>query len=389
MIFIKKSIKNILYLVYFLINIIFFYKKKRITFISYPDASDNSWYLYKYCLRRLSEFELVWLLDDESNDIINKINVEFAKHNNNTLLILKRWSFKGFFAFCRSKYVFHTHGTYFFIKPAFFAPKIVNLWHGMPIKTIGHLDKKQDKYFCYSDYVICTSKYYQNIMAKVFDINIKNVLITGLPRNDILHMGMDLESKKIMHERINISECERYLVWLPTYRVSDNGEIRSDASTKSFLDELDAGFIDKLNALCSRVSCKVIIKLHPMDSVSISDLNREYSNIQIYDSKEWAKLNVDLYEVISGSKGVITDVSSVIIDCLSSGISVGYIRDSLKYYNRGIAISLEEVLKNIHTIRDPEDFISLCDVNQFYKDQIFAENSKNSCEKILMTFKEF
>lgn len=382
MVFIKKCIKNILYLVYFLINIFFFHKKKRIIFISYPDASDNSWYLYKYCLKRLSKFELVWLLDSKSNDIINKINFEFARNNNNnTLLILKRWSIKGFFAFCRSKYVFHTHGTYFFIKPAFFAPKIVNLWHGMPIKAIGHLDKKQDKHFCYSDYVICTSKYYQSIMAQVFDISLNNVLITGLPRNDIFHEGLDIENKTIILKKLNISADEKYLVWLPTYRVSNKGDIRKDSTSESFLASFRVGFLEELNEICVANELTIIIKLHPMDALNVEILNLFSSKIKIYNATEWDKLQLSLYDVIAGCNGLISDYSSVIVDCLNTNIPVGVVSDNFNTYNRKILIS-PMLIKNLTMeISDIHDFVKLLKFEN--KIENILNNQKFSSEKLL------
>lgn len=41
---------------------------------------------------------------------------------------------------------------------------LVNLWHGMPIKAIGFLDKKQD--FCYSDFTLATSKNIKKLCPK-------------------------------------------------------------------------------------------------------------------------------------------------------------------------------------------------------------------------------
>lgn len=141
-----KIIEIILFFIYAILNIIFIKKKNRITFISFPDLSDNSWHLYKYAVENLNAYEIVWLVQKNDSSFSEKAE-KVNSSNKNKIRIVKRWSVKGFLLFCNSKIVFHTHGTYFFIKSTFNAPILVNLWHGMPIKAIGFLDKKQKKIF--------------------------------------------------------------------------------------------------------------------------------------------------------------------------------------------------------------------------------------------------
>ena len=54
--------------------------------------------------------------------------------------------------------------------------KIVNMWHGMPLKTIGSLDPSSGGHNpTTADYLVATSPFFQDIMAKAFNnMDIKN-----------------------------------------------------------------------------------------------------------------------------------------------------------------------------------------------------------------------
>lgn len=200
----KLAVGQSAYLAYTALNLAHIKKKDRIVFISFPPASDNSWYLYKHALNELENFEFIWLIDSDSHEIKNKILSEAEKSpNHNTVKVLQRWSLRGLNAFSSLKFVFHTHGSYFFVAPSILAPTIVNLWHGMPIKAIGHLDKNLKKNFTYSDYCIAISEYYQKLMAKAFGLSENQVLPTGLPRDEILFKMPSLCEKNEIIDTLN------------------------------------------------------------------------------------------------------------------------------------------------------------------------------------------
>ncbi|WP_208608066.1 CDP-glycerol glycerophosphotransferase family protein, partial [Psychrobacter piechaudii] len=212
---IRLAVGKSAYLAYTALNLTHMRKKDRIIFVSFPPASDNSWYLYKHALKELENFELIWLVDSNSHEIKNKILSEAEKSpNHNSVKILNRWSLRGLNAFCSSKFVFHTHGSYFFIGPSILSPTIVNLWHGMPIKAIGHLDKELKKNFTYSDYSIATSEYYRTLMAQAFGLSKNQVLPTGLPRNDILFKLLSLNEKNKIIDTLKVENNDSLVVWL-------------------------------------------------------------------------------------------------------------------------------------------------------------------------------
>lgn len=357
---VKITVGWLLYTLYFILNFVFVKKRKRVIFISFPDASDNSWHMYKYCLAELENYEIVWLVDSTVSSVVSKIlNMAKEKTSTNKVKVIKRWSFSGFICFIDSRVVFHTHGTYFFIRKAINTPVIVNLWHGMPIKAIGFLDKKTKHDVCYSDYTIATSEMYRTIMSTAFGMPKSAVLSTGLPRNDVLYSGVsDFDKEKIFNAFFD-GEITDFLIWLPTYRASAIGDIRSDGQNSNFIEDLSDNFLNKLNSLCKANKLSIVVKLHPMDSMNSSKEEFSLSNIKFYNSMNWENKNVDLYDLISLSKGLISDFSSVMIDCFSTSIPVAFIKSSQEKYTRDIVVPVDDLLSCVSIVNEPNDLIEM------------------------------
>lgn len=357
---IKKASGAISYSSYSLLNLFFYKKKKKIIFISFPDATDNSWHLYRYALATLTDYEFFWLVNNKSETVRKKILAHGdGFSNNNKVTVLKRWSIEGLMAFSSARFVFHTHGTYYFIKKSFNAPTIVNLWHGMPIKAVGLLDNTEDKNFCYSDYSIATSDFYRKIISDAFNLPIDKVLATGLPRNDVLYSGISGNTRDKILCQLDLDTDKDIIVWLPTYRVSSFGDVRNDALNTSFLDDLKDDFLEELDVLCSQNDMKIIVKLHPMDSTSEGLKDLKFLNIQFYDAVAWECLDIELYDLLSLSKGIVSDFSSVMIDCLPTDINIGFINSSREQYSRKKVISIDDLLECIYTIDFPTDIVDL------------------------------
>ena len=82
----------------------------------------------------------------------------------------------------------------------------------MPNKAIGFLEKKQKKDFCYSDFTLATSKKYKKIMSQVFGMPEEHVLVTGLPRIDVLYHGINNTEKNKILDKLKITSQEKILL---------------------------------------------------------------------------------------------------------------------------------------------------------------------------------
>ena len=196
---------------------------KQIGFVSSPDLSDSCFALFERVLHSTEsqKFRLVWLVD---KPVAAKLSLErqFLKEEIGNVLVVKRRSLRGLLAFLRCRYVFLSHGTFWFVRSGDHQT-IVELWHGMPIKAIGAFDGKSPGEVPFMHYSVATSGFFADIVAKSFYIPRDRVLVTGLPRNQLLFQA---EERYVDIKR----RRSKLVVWLPTYRSSYLGEIRVDSA---------------------------------------------------------------------------------------------------------------------------------------------------------------
>ncbi len=357
----KKNIINEFFsLCYVFICFILKSNENLISFISFPDISDNSFHLFRDIVNLNNEKKICWLVEDvtKSKKKLEALGFELSMKSKK-VKVLKRKSIRGFFYLIKSAIVFHTHGTFSFVKHTH-GRKIVNLWHGMPIKKIAYLDKGLTHTVNYSDYVIATSTFFSYVMSSAFHIKYENTLVTDLPRNIVLKKKKIDESH--IRSKLGIVNNSLFCMWLPTYRVSRVGDIRTDSDSLSFISELSFP-IERMNSLLAINDLYVIIKLHPMDGYDYSFFS-DLSHIKIIHSDLWNELNIDLYDVLACSRGLISDLSSVVIDYMLTGNPIACFDAVKKGYARGIVYDYnfnEYPLYN--EIRNEDDFIGFIMAN--------------------------
>lgn len=349
----KKYTYLLFGIIYQLISLLMPKFKNKIIFISYPDASDNSWHLYRYIVNNLSDYNLIWLCSNGTQVKQRILDVNKSELNNK-VRVYNKFSLYGILHFFTAAYVFHTHGTYFFVKKSK-RVKVINLWHGMPIKAIGYLDGKNKYEVAYGDYLLSTSDYFSPFMAEAFGIQKENVLPFGLPRNDVL-MISNKELNDQVYQILNVPRSNKIIFWLPTFRTSIIGDVRCDSTSQSFLDDWDEIFFDLLNKIADEKKVTLIIKIHPMDKLNNETLISR-DNIRIIKSQEWQKLGIDLYDALSCSSGLISDVSSVLLDYICSDKIIGITKSNKHQYTRTTLFGLDGLSKECFSIIQPDDLI--------------------------------
>lgn len=324
--------KKLLYLFIYFLDVIFVKKHKQIVYTSFPDFSDNSFSLFVYVANNHTDYKNIWLVDDiKKSDDYQRISASYTANKN--YKIIKKNSILGVFYYVTSKYVFFTHGLFSGIK----IPKhhcVVNLWHGMPLKKIGYLmPVKSIDNIQTSKYLTVTSSLFQDLFCRAFQIVPENILITGQPRNDLLFKKIGaLKSIGITNKYKNI------FIWMPTYRKSIKGEIREDGE---FIDgRLPVITFDNLleiNELLENLNSFLIIKLHPMDALTLK-VFKKYSHIKIINNVDLEKANIQLYSLLSEVDVLLTDYSSVYIDFMLTMKAIAFITSDIdKYINtRGL-----------------------------------------------------
>jgi CDP-glycerol glycerophosphotransferase (TagB/SpsB family) len=321
---------------------------RQIGFISSPDITDNSLALFEKIVTagRAQSFRLVWLVADvrASREALQR---DFSQTALQNVWVLRRNSLGGVWAFLRCSSIFSTHGIYWFAHHGFHQT-IFNLWHGMPIKTIGALDGKLPSDLSLTHYTVATSEFFADLMAQSFYLPRERVLLTGLPRNEWLFQ---------QEERYALlKEGRAHLVlWLPTFRTSHRGEIRRD-SDQSASDLLSAETLAALNAALDGAQSLLVIKLHAMDIKNTQDWP-SYRNIRVFTDERFRAAGLNLYKLLACSDALVTDFSSCAIDYLLLQKPIGLYSPDRSEYARGFMPSvLEKVEAQSYSLNSVEEF---------------------------------
>ena len=291
---------------------------RRVVFCSFPDYSDNARAVYEeMCRVGLDKtYRLSWLVNGNTPPELQGT------------CFVKQHSLRGFWHYCRAKYVFHTHGL-FGNCPAK-KQVVVSLWHGMPLKNIMKLDATHpaDEVFRFT-YTLATSPLFQQIMGAAFGCEEARCLLTGQPRNDALFQPSDILSR--MH--IDRAAYARLILWMPTYRQSGMGDVRCDGGggRAEGLAFLTRSQLNALNEELAQIHSLLLVKLHPMQ-VPIAVENVAFSHIRFL-----REIPGVLYHLVGQADALLTDCSSVYVDYLMLDRPIGFVFDDLTQYrqNRG------------------------------------------------------
>ncbi|MGJ8668405.1 MAG: CDP-glycerol glycerophosphotransferase family protein [Oceanococcus sp.] len=328
-------------------------RKNQLCYASIPDFSDNAYYLYQYALQHRKGLHHVWLLHDLSmaEQIRSDFQQSLAIHGvRGHSLEIQAWSaWSGYWAFLCSRCAFHTHGMYVFSRRAIKRFR-VGLWHGMPIKCIGRLNTvSPNPKPTYSTHYIASSHFFKYVLAAAFGVTAESVLITGQPRCDVLlGGGKSDDQRNRLLGKLELDAARKLVVWLPTYRAEDGERRDGSNSVRSFLDELNSDLLDALQKEAEATSTTILIKLHPYEQADIASRCASWPCISVLSAEQWQARKVQLYDVLSMADGLITDVSSVMIDFAQTGKAIGIFAFDQKRYTRNLVFPFVHAVHDTH-----------------------------------------
>lgn len=261
---------------------------------------DNSKYLFEYISEYKKDIKAIWISNNDN--IINFIRQQgyFA---------YKKYSFFAIYYGLIANYSIFVQSNLSDVMPFLNngKTKLVQLWHGIPLKKIGSDDKiytnpnidKNNKYrikkflfpFWFDEhYHFIFSSSEQDKFNFINAFNNKNVIVAGYPRNDILYP--------------NLNNNLTNIVYLPTFRDKINSKI-------DLFSDYQFDFYKWSNFLSDK-GMKLYIKMHPVNKPSdlVIKMMSNSSNI-IFLSDE-----VDVTSFLNNTDILITDYSSVFFDFL-------------------------------------------------------------------------
>ena len=298
---------------------------RKICFISYPDIADNSLELSRRLEERGEGFTLIWLVKDES---LAKERLASLASPRTGVIICKAYSLAGLLHALSARIIYHTHGLYTFMSNLE-RQLVVNLWHGMPLKTIGSYDTGSDgraSRLPIGDIAVATSPLFRDVMAKAFTLPKGSVWLTGQPRTDrLVRMAQITPATTVL--------------WMPTYRISVEGALRQDSGS-GVVEDLLRDFT-ALDAALDEDAPPLFVKLHPMDYLNTIDLPF-LEKVKFLKRDDPASR--DLEKLMAGAKALITDFSSAAVDFAILQRPVGFYTPDADDYSRGL---IPEVIESV------------------------------------------
>jgi len=227
--------------------------------------------------------------------------------------------------------------------------KVVNLWHGLPLKKIMYDvfgDKKHRKNMVgrlvdalspyektNNDYLLATSVETQKTISKAFRISKESTLITGFPRNDVF---LNQAKTKIS----TLYQC----IYMPTFRGGIGTEY--DLFTQYGFD------VDEIEKTLSANNIELILRMHPVNQPpkDLFDKIKKSAHIRIDESE-------DIFDSIAQYDCMVTDYSGGYFDFLLSGKPVLFAPFDLEQYKkqeRNLYYHYEEVTLKPYAYSWPE-----------------------------------
>ena len=317
-----KKLKSLIGLIVYLFSSLIPKKKNLWVFTSFRQRGylDNSKYYFEYVTENNPEINAVWLTRDKV--VYNKLKKQGKEVYIST-------SLKGIWKMMRATIAVTDHfrmTDYPSILGYNYFTKVVQLWHGVGLKSMGNGEEvkntnvpgvqysydilsqngdniikriiKKIKYFRHAFYrelfeeyflFVCPGQERIDMIGKMWNVPKENYLMAGHPRNLPLYLTKRSE--------------ENLILYAPTYRMNYSLEVENVEYCLNSLDYIQKR-MEELNS-------KFIIRLHPHTwrnyKIKIINKIRNLDRIELDDEK-------DVYPSLGKYSVVISDYSSISFD---------------------------------------------------------------------------
>ena len=367
----KKVLKNIIY--NFPIPL-----KRYIILESNPDLSDNTYALYKELLRNKvnDKYKIFWFVDNKDKfENINIKNVHFVNcFGQSTLsekLKIKYINFTAKYIIDCNKLLYKKNKN----------QKRLFLGHGMPYKSVP-------EYFASIgnvDGMLSLSSFFAKDLSELSSVNENKILNLGLPRND------DLFSKsKDINSLFKNKSYKKIIIWLPTYRqrVNKGSNLSMDNSFELGLPVIyNVENLKEINNLLKKLDILLVLKPHPAQDLSLIKAEN-LSNFVILTNNDLENADINLYEFLGQTDGLITDYSSVYYDYLLTDKPIAITTDDFEEYKKVFEFVYDDIFQVIkgeyvNTVEDFKNFL-----NNISTGNDIAKNERLNAKQILHKFQD-
>lgn len=335
----EERLRNYKFLIKF-IDLIIPKKKNKCVFLSYPDFSDNAKEYYDYLKKNHdNEFELIWLYEAEEN-----ANYKFIEKKFNIA------SLKAIWHLITAKYLIFTHVHYIAESLKLNKHVLMALWHGMPLKTLGFVEKGiskilQKKYKLFGKYghFFASSDLFKLSMQACFMMDYDRTYITGQPRTDCI---LTERNKQKIYEFLDVKKYSNVVLYTPTYKETIRNQKRDIDKKFNNIFYFDDYSENDFYQMLEEKNILFVIKPHPMEEVFYKKYLEKgtlnHPNIKIIFDEDIKNNNFYFYEFFSVANLMITDYSSIGIDYLINGKPIIYLTQTSDEYSKNRGFILPE-----------------------------------------------
>ena len=291
--------------------------------------SDNSKSLFLYIVENHPEIEAIWIT--RNDNVLNELRSKgFKSYKSNSFHGIFKSLIAKVVIICSSK----TDVNSFFINGA----KLIQIWHGAPIKKIGMQTKISikrklllniQKYlfpFIYEytyDYVVSTSECFDNILSNAFLVPRDKIIKSGYPRNDIFFNDIEEDIISSWNDKFN---NPIKVIYLPTYR--------STTENTDFYNEFEYDEQRLINVL-EKYNAIFITKGHFSDNqISFSTKSERIINLSDSIVKE-------INPILKDMDVLLTDYSGVYCDFLLTHKPIIFTAFDLDYYSESRGLNFD------------------------------------------------
>ncbi len=299
--------------------------EKAILFSSTPDYSDNSKALSEYLVANgySNRYKIYWQVGDvdkfaalpEARYVIFLPRVISPK--------MSEMPFRTIKACMTSKFVLSTHANRIPKSMSLKGQRYIYLWHGCGYKD----NNKEDRNGNLFDLCLVPGPLFVKTKSRFWNTEEKKILPVGYPRYDWL-MNPSLKSKAVYREEKG--EAHKTVIWMPTFRNPNHGNFKESGITQFPLLGTMSDW-KETDEYCKERGIKLLIKLHPLQKMYDIDFN-SLKYIQIIPQNYFDERDINMYEFIGQTDGLISDYSSIAVDYLLVDKPIAFTLDDFEMY---------------------------------------------------------
>ena len=311
------------------------HRQNKILFYSDLEFRDNIKALYDHIIENgLNErYEIVCATNDYKN---------FTEKQPHNVSFKKNW--RGFLDYFSAGYVFYCFGRIPILPGK--GQQVVQLWHGSPLKAPSKemlANYSSDRLFF--THLVASSDFFVPVLSMWFSFPKERIIVCGQPRNDNM----------FTHQRYELGDYKKLILWLPTFRNST--KMGNDSTQNQIVPIFQESDFQELNEFLSKQNVKILVKLHPVQNIdnhAIVDLK----NFIVLSDNEFTKRNMELYRLCAQADAMITDYSSIYFDYLLLNRPIAFTEDDIDSYSnqRGFSVKNQDECKPGFRIKTKQDF---------------------------------